>query len=198
MNKTLNEYARNIKLHSKLPKMFWVEAINIATYLINRRPLALLICKILEEIWSNKELKFSHLKVFDCLSYIHIDFALRKKFNSKFKKHFFIGYGDIKLDYCFWDDKNHKIVRSKDMIFNVSMLYKDNLRKDIESSNSTTNKLKVIHLKDFLVVESQYDVKKIQKNKRGKKYSLFLKLNLEDLLEFLNHQKGIFFLIIFY
>ena len=35
MNKTINERARNMRLHSGLPKIFWVDAVNIAIYLIN-------------------------------------------------------------------------------------------------------------------------------------------------------------------
>ena len=27
--------------------------------------------RILEEVWSGKEVKFSHLKVFGCVSYVH-------------------------------------------------------------------------------------------------------------------------------
>ena len=38
MNKTLNERARSIRLHAGLPKTFWVDAVNIAAYLINRGP----------------------------------------------------------------------------------------------------------------------------------------------------------------
>ena len=29
--------------------------------------------KLPEEVWSSKEVKFSHLKVFGCVSYVHID-----------------------------------------------------------------------------------------------------------------------------
>ena len=35
MNKTLNERARSMRLHAGLPKMFWVEEVNIAAHLIN-------------------------------------------------------------------------------------------------------------------------------------------------------------------
>lgn len=38
MNKTLNKYARNMKIHSGLPKMFWIDTINTVAYLINRKP----------------------------------------------------------------------------------------------------------------------------------------------------------------
>lgn len=137
--------------------MFWAKAINTTAYLINRSPLALLNCKILEEIWSSKELKNFHLKVFGCFSYVHIDLVSRNKLDSKFEIYFFISYGDIKLDYHFWYDENHKIVRSKDVIFNESMMYKDKLEKNIQSANSKTNESKMVHLKDFSMVESQED-----------------------------------------
>ena len=38
MNKTLNECARSMRLHVGLPKTFWVDAVSIAAYLINRGP----------------------------------------------------------------------------------------------------------------------------------------------------------------
>ncbi|RVW76558.1 Retrovirus-related Pol polyprotein from transposon TNT 1-94 [Vitis vinifera] len=67
MNKTLNERARrpSIPMEFKLP----------------------------EEVWSGKEVKFSHLKVFGCVSYIHIDSDARRKLDAKSKICFFIGYG---------------------------------------------------------------------------------------------------------
>ena len=36
MNRTLNERARSMRIHFGLPKMFWVEAVSTAAYLINR------------------------------------------------------------------------------------------------------------------------------------------------------------------
>ena len=30
--------------------------------------------RITKEVWSGKEVKFSHLKVFGCVSYVHINF----------------------------------------------------------------------------------------------------------------------------
>ncbi|XP_075110572.1 uncharacterized protein LOC142181555 [Nicotiana tabacum] len=38
MNKTLNERARSMRIHSGLPKYFWAEAVNTAAYLRNRGP----------------------------------------------------------------------------------------------------------------------------------------------------------------
>ena len=45
--------------------------------------------RIPKEIWSGKEVKFSHLKVFGCISYVHIDSDARSKLDAKSKICFF-------------------------------------------------------------------------------------------------------------
>ncbi|RVW74857.1 Retrovirus-related Pol polyprotein from transposon TNT 1-94 [Vitis vinifera] len=96
MNRTLNERAR-IPMEFRLP----------------------------EEVWSGKEVKFSHLKVFGCVSYVHIDSDARSKLDAKSKICFFIGYGDEKFGYRFWDEQNRIIIRSRNVIFNEQVMYKD-------------------------------------------------------------------------
>ena len=78
-----------------------------------------------KEVWSGKEVKFSHLKVFCCVSYVHIDSDARSKLDAKSKICFFIGYGDEKFGYRFWDEQNRKIIRSRNVIFNEQVMYKD-------------------------------------------------------------------------
>ena len=41
-----------------------LDAVNIAAYLINRGPSVPMEFRLPEEVWSGKEVKFSHLKVF--------------------------------------------------------------------------------------------------------------------------------------
>ena len=103
MNRTLNERARSVRLHAGLLKTFWADAVSIVAYLINRGRSVPMEFRLFEKIWSNKEVKFSHLKVFSCVFYIHIDSNARNKFNAKSKICFFIGYSDEKFDYRFWD-----------------------------------------------------------------------------------------------
>ena len=95
MNRTLNKRAKSMRLHAGLPKTFWADAVSTATYLINRGP------SIPEEVWSGKEVKFSHLKVFGCVSYVHIDSDAHSKLNAKSKICFFISYDDEKFGYRF-------------------------------------------------------------------------------------------------
>ena len=35
INKTLNEHARSMRLHARLPKTFWADAVSTIAYLIN-------------------------------------------------------------------------------------------------------------------------------------------------------------------
>ncbi|RVX04508.1 Retrovirus-related Pol polyprotein from transposon TNT 1-94 [Vitis vinifera] len=70
-----------------------------AAYLINREPSVPMEFRLPEEVWSGKEVKFSHLKVFCCVSYVHIDSDARSKLDAKSKICFFIGYGDEKFGY---------------------------------------------------------------------------------------------------
>ena len=64
MNKTINEGARSMRLHSGLPKAFWADAVNTTVYLINCGPSVSLEYRLPEEVWSGKEVKLADLKVF--------------------------------------------------------------------------------------------------------------------------------------
>ena len=77
--------------------------------------------RLREEFWCGKNVKFSHLQVFGCVSYAH------SKLDAKSKIYFFIGYGDEKFGYRFWDEKNRKIIRSRNVIFNEQVMYNDRL-----------------------------------------------------------------------
>ena len=90
-----------MRLHVGLPKLFWAEAVNIAAHLINRGPSTPLNFKLSDEVWSGRKVNLSYLKVFDCVSYMHIDFIARTKLDTKSKKCFVVGYGDSELGYRF-------------------------------------------------------------------------------------------------
>ena len=60
MNITLNERAMSMRLHAGLPKTFWADAVSTAAYLINRGPSVPMEFRLPEEVWSGKEVKFSH------------------------------------------------------------------------------------------------------------------------------------------
>ena len=101
MNRTLNERAKSMGLHARLPKIFWAEAVSTTAYLINRGPPVPLGLKILEEEWHGKEVNFSHLRVFGCVSSVRVKDYGRDKLHPKAKKCIFIGCGSDDMGYPF-------------------------------------------------------------------------------------------------
>ena len=78
-----------------------------------------------EEVWSGKEVKLSHLRIFGWVSFLLINSSNRDKLDLKARKCYFIGYGSDMFGYKFWDDQNKKIIRSTNVTFNENLFYKD-------------------------------------------------------------------------
>ncbi len=100
--------------------------------MINRGPSKPLDLAILEEIWTGKEVKLSHLKVFGCVSYVHVNDHARSKLDAKLVECTLVGYGEDEFGYKLWDDQNRKMIRSRDVVFNGKVTYKD---RNIEKSD---------------------------------------------------------------
>ncbi|CAL2226790.1 unnamed protein product [Prunus armeniaca] len=83
MNQTLMERKRSMRFHVGLPDSFWAEAVNHASYLINRLPFTILGFKSAEEVWFEKPVDYSKLRVFGCSAYAHIPNDERKKVVSR-------------------------------------------------------------------------------------------------------------------
>ena len=125
MNRTIMECARCMRLHVEFPLQFWVDVVNTAIYLINRGPSSALDGGIPEEEWTGKHVKYSFLRTFGCEPFVHIDKDDRTNIEAKSKKCTFIRYGVDDFFYHLWDLKNHKIIRSRDVVFNEKVMHKD-------------------------------------------------------------------------
>ncbi|MGK3945825.1 hypothetical protein ABK046_46705, partial [Streptomyces caeruleatus] len=79
IKRTILERARSMRLLTGLPKTFWADAVNIVAYLINRSPSTPLDGGLPEETWTEKEVNLTHLRVFGCTLYVHIDIKHRNK-----------------------------------------------------------------------------------------------------------------------
>jgi hypothetical protein len=80
---------------------------------------------ISEETWIGKNVNYSFLKTFGCETFVHIDKENITKLEEKSKKCTFSGYDVNYFGYWLWDYENHKIIRSRDVIFNEVVMYKD-------------------------------------------------------------------------
>jgi hypothetical protein len=80
-------------LHARnMDPKFWAEAINTATYIVNRTPTIAVKHKTPEEAWSRRKPTVSHFKVFGCDAYVHIPDEKRKKLDRKSHKCIMVGY----------------------------------------------------------------------------------------------------------
>ena len=96
----------------------------------------------------------NHLKVFYCVSYVHIESNDRSKLDAKAKKCFFIGYRDEQFGYRFWDDQNRKIIRSRNVVFHEIALYKDKSSGSTDATNIASKNPEFVSL-DILMVTLQ-------------------------------------------
>jgi hypothetical protein len=89
------------------------------------------------------------LKVFCCVSYVYIESDARSKLDAKFKKCYFIGFGDEAFGYRYWDDQNWKIIRSRNVTFNEMAVYKDGSNVESVNVESEVEKPDFISLDDI-------------------------------------------------
>ena len=61
----------------------------------------------------------------------------KTKLDPKYLKCIFIGYGVGDFGYRFWDAKNWKVIRSKDVIFNEFVMSKDMMKQQIGKGEET-------------------------------------------------------------
>jgi hypothetical protein len=81
-----------------LPNYFWVEAVAIVVYIMNRTHTMTVHGMTLEEKFIGKKLDVSHLKVFGCIAYVHVLNKKKSKLDLKVEKCIFIGYSLNKKD----------------------------------------------------------------------------------------------------
>jgi hypothetical protein len=104
---------------------------------MKKGPLRSLDGGILKEAWIGKNLNYSFLKTFDYEEFFHIDKENRTKLEEKYKKCTFIGHDVNDFGYRLWDYENHKIIRSRDVVFNEKVLYKDHLQGKKQEKENT-------------------------------------------------------------
>jgi len=72
--------ARALRFRVHLPIDFWGKSVLTTAYLINRTPSKLLDGKTPYEVLFNAHLSYDHIKMFECLCYIHIKPRSKDKF----------------------------------------------------------------------------------------------------------------------
>lgn len=82
----------------------------------------------------------------------------KDKLDLKARKCIYISYGANDMGYCFWNDQNKKVIRSKDVIFNENAVYKDRHEINAKGERKPTEKEKAMSkdsIKDDLAGKSE-------------------------------------------
>ncbi|GJT52209.1 retrotransposon protein, putative, ty1-copia subclass [Tanacetum coccineum] len=127
MNRTLLNKVRCLLIQSGLPDLFWAEATVKAAYLINRSPSTALEKKTPMDLWLGHLANYEMLRIFGCVAYSHVN---QGKLKPRAIKCIFLGYPEGVKGYRLWrlDDVKPKIIISRDVVFNESLMYKDTLK----------------------------------------------------------------------
>lgn len=118
-NRHIVERARCMMHDSKMAKDLWHEALLAAAYVINRS--CTVNNKIPANLWYNKDVDLSNLKVFGCRAFAHIPKEKRSKFDPKAIECYFVGYAPN--GYRLWWDG--EIIICRDVIFDETKNYSD-------------------------------------------------------------------------
>jgi len=110
--------------NSGLDRRVWAEAASTACYLINCSPCITLGKKTPIEVWFGSPADYSQLRVFGCTTYAHVD---NGKLEPRAAKCIFLGYQPGVKGYKLWNPQTHKVVLSRNVIFNESAMFHDNL-----------------------------------------------------------------------
>lgn len=120
-NRTLVEMGRTLLLSVNFSFGFWAEAISTAAYLRNLCSTVALDGITPAEKWSGRKPDVSHLRTFGCDAYVHVLDQGRRKLDPKARLCKMVGYAVDQKAYRLWDPATHRVIVSRDVIFNEHM-----------------------------------------------------------------------------
>jgi hypothetical protein len=100
-----------------LPNYFWAQAVATIVYIMNQTPTALIHGMTPKEKFIGKKPNVSHLKVFGCITYVHVHDEKRLKLDLKADKCIFIGYSLEQKGYRCFNPSTRKLQVNRDVVF---------------------------------------------------------------------------------
>ena len=91
-NRTLSERITAMLQESGLSSKFWGECLAALVHVWNRCPTAAVTKKTPFELWHGKKPDVSHLRIWGCTAYVHVQKDKRAALGSHMEKCIFIGY----------------------------------------------------------------------------------------------------------
>ena len=109
-----------MRLNAGLSKIFWVEAVNTKSYLVNRSPSTTIDLKTPQEVWYETSSDYSGLRIFGCPAYAHVN---NGKLEARAIKCIFLGYATGVKGYKLWcTNRSPRFIISTDVTFNETVI----------------------------------------------------------------------------
>lgn len=116
-NRHLLDVVRTLLLESSVPSMFWVEALKIATHLINRLPSQVLRLESPYFCLFAKQPSYDNLCTFGCVCFVHLPPHERYKLSAQSIRCAFLGYNVCQKGFVCYDPILHCTHISRNVIF---------------------------------------------------------------------------------
>jgi hypothetical protein len=116
-NRTIMEAMKTMIHDQDLPMHLWAKVARTTVYVQNRLSHSELGFKTLEEMFTGKQPKVSHLKIFGCPLFVHISKERRTKLDPSGKKGIFVGYCEVSKAFRIYIPGYHHIEISRDVTF---------------------------------------------------------------------------------
>lgn len=116
-NRTIVEGITAMLNKAHLPASFWVYALSALVHVRNRSPTSALLRSTPYKRWYHRKPDVSHLRVFGCTPYVHVQKDQRKGLQSHTKKCLFVGYPPDYKGWVFWDLENKRELISNNAEF---------------------------------------------------------------------------------
>jgi hypothetical protein len=112
-----SEITRAMLNEKNLPNYFWAEAVATIVYIRNQTPTTVVHGMTLEKEFTGKKPNVSHLRIFGCISYVHVPDENRSKLDPKVEECIFIEYSSKQKKYRCFNPSTGKLQVSKDVVF---------------------------------------------------------------------------------
>ncbi|KAJ9559993.1 LOW QUALITY PROTEIN: hypothetical protein OSB04_005153 [Centaurea solstitialis] len=119
MLRTINNVVRTLLFHAHLPPTFWVEALHMATHLLNILPSTSINFDTPYYRLFQKHPSYFHLRVFGCLCYPHI--TTPHKLAPRSTPCVFLGYPSQHRGFRCLDLSTRRIIISRHVVFDESI-----------------------------------------------------------------------------
>jgi hypothetical protein len=115
--RTINDCLRTMLLHSAAPLTFWAEALQTATYLLNRRPCRATGAATPHELLFGVPPSYDELRVFGCRCFPNLLATSSHKLAARSTTCVFLGYPSDHRGYRCYDVSSGRVITSCHVVF---------------------------------------------------------------------------------